>query len=1054
MKTLKLFLVTFFLFFLLVNAGVYAQQPNIPHIINLQGVLRNAAGNLINGDYCFKFNIYDTCGTPQVLKWTESYADSGSKVTVRNGVFSVLLGSRTALPGDNPGNPSEKSLFEQYPSTSGVGLCIGIQVAMWTGSACLKFDPELPQVNITSVGYAYYADRAQDAISADKAKDVQCSTACVGETEVSFPWAKGVSANGAAADVNCTGCVGSTDVGTGAITGTQLADNAVNSAKIADNTIATSDLLNGAVNSLKIADNTVGTADIQDGGIGTNDVADSAITSAKVSFNYAASASKGGAATSLSCTSCVDSNAVNFNFAGGDAKGGNATGLACTAQCVNTSEIVDNNVTTGKIADGAITSAKIADYGIADIDIGNGVISGGKIATGAITTALISDGTILTADIGANQITSALIADSTIVTADIGANQITTGLIADGTIQTADIGTGQVTSTSIADGTIATGDIADSAITSAKIATGGINYDDLNTTSLNGNRTWMPCATTTLRGGIVVGTGFITPSCTQSNAATPVLSIDFPTAGSGNNGSSNQAARYDHKHDGVYLKNGDSITITHGNSLTFASDDNDSGVLSEVTGDNDEFFELRLNLTNDNDATEKFTVYLNNLTMMHAFYANGTASHASTLSLGGDLSCTNCIHTGDILDGQVTNADLAGDAITTDKIAGGAVQSSDIGSGQIGTGHLVDGAVTNAKILDGTIVTGDIADGQITSAKITDQTIAMADMGSGGCGAYQLWRRNSGNTAWECATISTNTYTAGSGITISSNVVSIDTGTVNGWYINHGGDTMNGDYQTDRMIFRATTWSDYGASYGHIINSNQSSYHALMIVGPNYGYGYSREVHVWDTLWADAALRTPIFYDSNDAGYYVDPNSSSDLYRIYARADVRSPIYYDRDDTAFYIDPNADSHFYRALYIDYPPHAAHIIFGDLHAWLGWGDKGIAMYQYNYLFPGRVDGGGWQNSWIVGSHGSYGIYINTGLRLESCLYQPPNDALATNLRSRDNCECQWMYRRASIEAGGGDWSSVGCRGGGAGYVMVYLRSDDWMVCCRPCKMSGY
>src|SRR3989338_11484891 len=74
----------------------------------------------------------------------------------------------------------------------------------------------------------------------------------------------------------------------------------------------------------------------------------------------------------------------------------------------------------------------------------------------------------------------------------------------------------------------------------------------------------------------------------------------------------------------------------------------------------------------------------------------------------------------------------------------------------------------------------------------------------------------------------------------------------------------------------------------------------------------------------------PFIYDSNNTGYYVDPNSMSNMERVdfsygydrnntgyyidldnrtnllnlTANGDVRSPIFYDQNDTSYYLDPS------------------------------------------------------------------------------------------------------------------------------------------------------
>ena len=60
-------------------------------------------------------------------------------------------------------------------------------------------------------------------------------------------------------------------------------------------------------------------------------------------------------------------------------------------------------------------------------------------------------------------------------------------------------------------------------------------------------------------------------------------------------------------------------------------------------------------------------------------------------------------------------------------------------------------------------------------------------------------------------------------------------------------------------------------------------------------------------------FRAPIFYDSVNTGYYVDPNATSVLdivsvqKTISAGASVSAPIYYDSSDGSYYVDPASTS---------------------------------------------------------------------------------------------------------------------------------------------------
>ena len=55
------------------------------------------------------------------------------------------------------------------------------------------------------------------------------------------------------------------------------------------------------------------------------------------------------------------------------------------------------------------------------------------------------------------------------------------------------------------------------------------------------------------------------------------------------------------------------------------------------------------------------------------------------------------------------------------------------------------------------------------------------------------------------------------------------------------------------------------------------------------------------TITANGDMRTPIFYDSNNTGFYIDAASTS------ITNDMRASIFYDRENTAFYVVPRSTS---------------------------------------------------------------------------------------------------------------------------------------------------
>jgi hypothetical protein len=125
----------------------------------------------------------------------------------------------------------------------------------------------------------------------------------------------------------------------------------------------------------------------------------------------------------------------------------------------------------------------------------------------------------------------------------------------------------------------------------------------------------------------------------------------------------------------------------------------------------------------------------------------------------------------------------------------------------------------------------------------------------------------------------------------------------------------------------------------------------LMTVGGYVGTANHTDVVVNNNLFANASMRSPIFYDSNNTAYYTDPASTSRMNRIdytnlylasntaygfiganvYAdtinsgsagdqlelcyysgtftssSGSMRAPIFYDRDNTGYYLDPASTS---------------------------------------------------------------------------------------------------------------------------------------------------
>jgi len=220
----------------------------------------------------------------------------------------------------------------------------------------------------------------------------------------------------------------------------------------------------------------------------------------------------------------------------------------------------------------------------------------------------------------------------------------------------------------------------------------------------------------------------------------------------------------------------------------------------------------------------------------------------------------------------------------------------------------------------------------------------------------------------------------------------------NTWQSNHYSGTNGAEYAT---IFYDTNNSAYYAdpsSTSRMWYGNFSYLHTTVndswFPYTGNGYNYFRgTTYAWNAVWYDendsnyqldpngsthlAELQANIMYDHNNTGYYVNPASTSRMNeiqanRVYGFTDIRSPIYYDYNNTGYYVDPNSNSRIAN-LYVN----------NNLINWPGY--NGITQAPGSYIWPGRTDGGSWQQSWYLASNASWGLYSNTSFNAAGGLY---------------------------------------------------------------------
>ncbi|MEW5702235.1 MAG: hypothetical protein AB1792_08405 [Candidatus Zixiibacteriota bacterium] len=111
--------------------GAASLAAAFPHVINYQGILRDAAGKVVaDGPHSVTFRFYNDQAAGNKL-WEETQS-----ITTKSGLFNALLGSTIEIPDT------------AFANDSWLGIVVGT-------------DPEMaPRTRVASVGYAYQARNA------------------------------------------------------------------------------------------------------------------------------------------------------------------------------------------------------------------------------------------------------------------------------------------------------------------------------------------------------------------------------------------------------------------------------------------------------------------------------------------------------------------------------------------------------------------------------------------------------------------------------------------------------------------------------------------------------------------------------------------------------------------------------------------------------------------------------------------------------------------------------------------------------------------------------
>jgi hypothetical protein len=115
---------------------------------------------------------------------------------------------------------------------------------------------------------------------------------------------------------------------------------------------------------------------------------------------------------------------------------------------------------------------------------------------------------------------------------------------------------------------------------------------------------------------------------------------------------------------------------------------------------------------------------------------------------------------------------------------------------------------------------------------------------------------------------------------------------------------MNGGVYIQTNNNRNLQVKSTGSSDVGILGLGSGGQFGFQVYGSGGDYGFL------DGAWAAWDLRKTVdgrLYMNDTISYYLQTNSNSYVYRIESATDMRAPIFYDSDNTGYYLDPNAGS---------------------------------------------------------------------------------------------------------------------------------------------------
>ena len=216
--------------------NIYSQ--GIPETINYQGILKDAAGVVVqNGDYNLTFKLYDAESGGTSL-WAET-----KSISVLDGIVNTKLGSSSSLPD---------SIFDG---------------ALWLGITIGSGSELAPRVALTSVPYSFYTMNVLDgSITASKIADGQVVKGLNGlKDNVNLVAGSNVTITPSGNDLTISAAGGGGGTVTQVNTGSGLTGGPITTTgtiSIANDGVSNAMLQNNSVTTAKITDGTITDADI------------------------------------------------------------------------------------------------------------------------------------------------------------------------------------------------------------------------------------------------------------------------------------------------------------------------------------------------------------------------------------------------------------------------------------------------------------------------------------------------------------------------------------------------------------------------------------------------------------------------------------------------------------------------------------------------------------------------------------------------------------------------------------------------------------------------